>query len=256
MASDELTFQTFNVRYDTPDDGPHRWDNRKQPVVDCIEETAAHVVGVQEALPHQLAYLREHCASYRWFGVGREDGDAEGEHVPVGIRTDAVSCEDWGTFWLSETPAEPSVGWDGKCPRIATWARLTIEGTDLLFVNTHLDHEGERARVEGAAVLRNQCARLGHDAPVVVTGDFNCTPGSTPYETLVTESALTDFRSAADTVVGPQGTFHGFDDQPRDRIDYVFGSEPFDVTRYQTLRSDGNSVVSDHYPVVATVVPR
>lgn len=59
-----------------------------------------------------------------------------------------MEFRDGGTWWLSQTPDVPSVGWDAKYPRTATWVLLrdTRNGKDFYFVNTHLDHKGVDAR--------------------------------------------------------------------------------------------------------------
>ena len=54
-----------------------------------------------------------------------------------------------GDFWLSDKPDEAgSRGWDAALPRVATWAKFKDKaaGTQLLHVNTHFDHRGEKAR--------------------------------------------------------------------------------------------------------------
>ena len=36
-------------------------------------------------------------------------------------RKDKYDLVDSGTFWLSETPELPSLGWNGGCNRLCTW---------------------------------------------------------------------------------------------------------------------------------------
>ncbi|WP_435362229.1 endonuclease/exonuclease/phosphatase family protein [Haloarchaeobius sp. DFWS5] len=242
-----LRVATFNVRYDTPDDGDDAWPHRRERVVDRLTDIDADLLGLQEATPHQLDYLREHLPDYEWLGVGRRGGD-DGEHVPVAYHPDRITCEDWGAFWLSETPDEPSVGWDASYPRVTTWADCRIDGQPCQFVVTHLDHEGERAREEGARLLREW---VDTDDPALVVGDFNATPESRPVET-VTSDGLRPAREAAATATGPAQTFHEFTGDAHARIDYVLTSDHFDVRRVETLADDA-PYPSDHFPVVADV---
>jgi endonuclease/exonuclease/phosphatase family metal-dependent hydrolase len=197
MTKVRCRVMTFNVRYDTAADGENAWEHRRSMVASTVRFHAPDVVGLQEPLAHQYAYLRERLPDYAWEGAGRIDGDAEGEHCPLGWRTDRVSVEDIGTIWLSETPDTPgsSYATAGK-PRLVTWSRLRVDGRDLVVCNTHFDHESERARVRSAGQLRGLVAdlrdRVGRgegdaadaDPPVAVLGDFNCTPGSEPYRVL------------------------------------------------------------------------
>lgn len=252
---------TFNVRYDAADDR-HSWDERRPRVLEAIADIDPDVLGCQEPLAHQYDDLRDGLERYEWHGVGRRDGDREGEFAPVAWRADRFERLEAGAFWLSETPSEPSVGWDAALPRVATWVCLRDReaepgeaASDRRWVcNTHLDHRGERARLEAARLLRRRATeRLADDATVLVMGDCNCPPGSPPYRTL-TAGPLEDARRAATDVRGPAGTFHGFDgeDGVGDRIDYVFVPSSVDIREYRVLPPSDDGPRSDHLPVVAT----
>ena len=252
---------SFNIRYDTPED-EYAWADRRPHVLEAIETIDPDLIGCQEALAHQYDDLRAGLPAYDWHGVGRCDGDREGEFVPVGWRRERFECLDTGAFWLSETPDEPSVGWDGALPRVATWVWLRDRGqatdadadanaNDRYWVCTvHLDHRGEQARLQSARLLRQRAsARLDDGETAVVMGDYNCTPGSPPYRKL-TMGALADARKQAADVSGPVGTFHGFDGAPGDRIDAVFLPSAVDVTTYRTLPPRDGVPRSDHLPLV------
>ncbi len=243
---------TFNVRYDTDDAYP--WADRCSAVIETIDRLDPDIVGCQEPLAHQYDDLRAGL-DYRWHGVGRRDGGREGEFVPVGWRPERFDPIDTGAFWLSETPAEPSVGWDGSLPRVATWARLRDRTTgDRYWVcSVHLDHRGEQARLESARLLRRRVrSRLDDGDRVILLGDCNCTAGSPPYREL-TMGAMADSRRQAEVVAGPVGTFYGFTGDPGDRIDYVFVSEAIDVKSYRTLSPRDGVSRSDHLPIVVEI---
>ncbi|MFB6173782.1 MAG: endonuclease/exonuclease/phosphatase family protein [Halobacteriales archaeon] len=253
-----LRAMSFNVRVDTDEDDPSdEWPEREATVASVVRLHAPDLVGLQEALAGQFAALRERLPDYEWIGVGRRDGASDGEHVPIG-HADRFERLDSGTFWLSEAPGEAgSVGWDASLPRIATWARLRDgeTGTTVLFCNTHFDHRGEVAREESARLLAERLPSVADGAPIVLTGDFNCEPGSTPYETLTEQ--FTDAKAAADHPHhGPTGTFHGFGGDPDGRIDYVFVDGGVSVRQHATLtdRWDGG-YPSDHFPVLAECEP-
>ena len=248
-----LRAMSFNIRYDNPDDDPP-WSDRRERVVEAIDGVEPDVVGLQEALPHQLAYLREHLEGYEWYGVGRY-GDDEGEHAPVGWRSDRFEAVDRGTFWLSETPEEPgSVSWNANLPRIASWVDLEERATGLRVraYCTHFSHVSREARANSSALIRDRIEDLLVDGRmVVVLGDFNFTPDSEPYVDL-TRSGLVDARRVADSVAGPEGTFQGFGGDPGERIDYVFLPTGVGVERFRTLPT-AEPVRSDHLPVVADI---
>lgn len=241
---------TFNVRYDEPAD-EHPWDERKSRVLEALDRIDPDLVGCQEALPHQYDDLRAGLEAYDWHGVGRRNGERDGEFVPVGWRSDRFERLESGAFWLSATPTEPSVGWDAALPRVATWVRLRDRRSadTVWFCNTHFDHRGERARLGSARLLRRRANERLEDGELpVVTGDANCTAGSPPHRTL-TAGPLEDARRAASEVAGPAGTFHGFDGSVGDRIDYVFVPSGVPVTSYRAVEPTEDVPRSDHLPV-------
>lgn len=254
-----LTACSFNVRYDNPSD-EYSWDERLSRVTETIAETEPDLLGVQEALSNQYDDLRETVDEYDWYGVGRDDGDREGEMVPVAWRTDRFEVLERGAFWLSETPDEPSVGWDADLPRVTTWVRLRHRdsGRELWFCNTHFSHVSETARAESAKLIRDRARERAADGlDVIVTGDFNTKPSRDPYRIMTGtaadgDSPLIDPRREADTatVSGPWGTYHGFTNEVDDRIDYIFTQETATVRWYRTLPVLEDAYRSDHLPVL------
>ncbi len=244
---------SFNVRYDNPDDEPP-WPDRRERVVGAIRDVEPDVVGLQEALPHQFSYVREHLEGYEWYGIGRR-GEDDGEHTPVGWRADRFEAVERGTFWLSEAPDEPgSVSWNADLPRIASWVELVERATGVRFraYSTHFSHVSGMARQNSSALIRERVEeQLVDGRMVVVLGDFNFVPDSEAH-TELTRSGLVDARRVAESVEGPEGTFQGFAGQPGDRIDYVFLPTSVAVERFRTLPT-AEPVRSDHLPVVADV---
>jgi endonuclease/exonuclease/phosphatase family metal-dependent hydrolase len=247
---------SFNLRVDQASDGDDAWTHRTETAVSVIRLHEPDIVGCQELLAHQLADLREALPAYEWVGEDRKAGDRPGEHVAIGYRTERFTLHDHDTFWLSETPDVPgSVGWDGYHPRIATWARLedSVTDADLLHLNTHLDHHGERARRRGASLLTGRLDTLAPDCPVLVTGDMNCQPGSPPYERL-TESLEDARKVSTHGHHGPTDTFHGFTGAPEERIDYILVDD-LAVRQHATLADRWDDrYPSDHFPVLAELV--
>jgi endonuclease/exonuclease/phosphatase family metal-dependent hydrolase len=253
--SSEYRMMTYNIRYDNPNDGRHQWGNRKDKVVSVISYFEPDVMGVQEALLHQIEELNEQLPEYEWVGVGRDDGRQKGEFSPVFFRTDRFELVDQGTFWLSETPEIPGkMGWDAACARVATWARLRDRGNgrDLVVVNTHFDHRGEKARLESSRLLKKRCPEIAGDLPYVLMGDFNCRPDSAPLLELSQIMFLSSEVNQGPSL-GPVGTFNGFQPQPEgsQAIDHIFVSKAWEVNRHAVLAVSWNGDwSSDHHPVL------
>ena len=262
-ADDErgVSVASFNVRVDTDaDEGERDWRRRREEVVETLRRIDPDVMGLQEPLAHQFAYLRERLPGYEWVGAGRQDGDTAGEYGPVGYRASRFSRRDWSTFWLSETPAEAgSTAWEAAWPRTVTWAGLEDEATNgtLYAFNTHLDHASERARRQGASLLRDRLGEIAGDAPAVVTGDMNCTADSEPYRTLTADDGRRRLRDAHRATErdhrGPAFTFDGFGDDPDGKIDYVLVTECVGVREHRVVDRRGGAPASDHLPVEAVV---
>lgn len=263
QADEPVNVMTFNVRYDNPDDSLNNWNYRKDRVANTIRFYDADIVGTQEVLHNQMEDLRQRLPGYESIGVGREDGKEAGEYSALWYRTDRFTAKESGWFWLSETPeVAGSKGWDGACERIATWAKLQdkLTGKELFVMNTHLDHVGVAARREGVKLVLDKIQELGGDLPVILTGDFNAEPESDVIKQ-VTDTAdpehLTDARTVADLVYGPNWTFHDFGSIPyehRERIDYIFVKNGLEVLKYGILaETEGNAYLSDHAPVLISV---
>ena len=252
-----LTVMTYNIRYDASGDGADRWENRRDLMVSQILFHQPDILGTQEVLDNQLRFLDRELRDYAYVGIGREGGD-KGEYSALFYNDRKLRVEESGTFWLSPTPGEVSVGWDAALPRIVTWARFRRLDTRQSFMafNTHFDHEGEEARLKSARLIVSSISRMNRDnLPVILTGDLNLTPETAAIGILT--DYLDDAYARSPVRLGPIGTYTGFDyDAPAERrIDYVMTSPEVSVLRYAVL-SDAvdRHFPSDHFPVIAKVL--
>lgn len=269
-AAQETTVNvmTFNIRYPNPDDGFNYWPKRKELAASMIRFHEADLVGVQEAFRSQLEDLQSMLPGYRWFGVCRTDGstapDPDNEFSAIIYQGDRFELLEGNTFWLSPTPEKvASKGWDAALPRIVTWAKFRDLRSNRTFYhfNTHFDHRGEQARAESARLLVQKIAEIAGGAPVVVTGDFNCTETSEPYQILTdrnNKSALTDALTVSETPHhGPMGTWTNsfqFPGVPGRRIDFIFIKDNIKVLKHANLSDSwGGRLPSDHLPVLARI---
>ena len=244
---------TINIKWDDPNEGNNRWDLRKSDLVNFIQYEQPLILGLQEALYHQLQYLDSALVNYGWVGVGRDAGDLSGEFCPILVDTTVFQINASGTFWLSETPESPSKGWDAALPRIATYAALThLERNEKLFVlNTHFDHMGQQARNESVKVIQYQLKDLVDHDQIIVMGDLNLEPNTSAIRSLV-NSGWQDAYHAAQVRFGPEATFNGYQYEKSlsRRIDYIFLSQTFKVLKYKVSSNMiEQRYLSDHFPV-------
>ncbi|WP_297517517.1 endonuclease/exonuclease/phosphatase family protein [Flavobacterium sp.] len=254
--SEKFSVMTYNIRLDVASDGVNRWDNRKIPLLHQINTIHPDVLGVQEALPHQVIELQKGMPDYQKVGVGREENQT-GEASCVFIKTSRFMIKDSGTFWLSSTPEKISRGWDAACNRVCSFVHLEdrLTGKKCWVFNTHWDHVGEQARTESLVLILAQIAvRNPKNEPVILMGDFNTTPEH-PRLKLLKEDWVNSY-----TAMNPDsklGTFNGFHtDKPENNyIDYIWVSRQyFKIHSSQILSEKPNHQwLSDHYPVVSIV---
>ncbi|MDQ4106964.1 MAG: endonuclease/exonuclease/phosphatase family protein [Actinomycetota bacterium] len=178
---------------------------------------------------------------------------------------------DSGGFWLSETPEKYSRSWQTAVIRCANWACFRCLENDATFMhlNTHLDHVSAAARIEGSRLMLSKMEELTAsrgERPAVVTGDFNCRPGSPPYRIFAEEGFRDTFLAAGNNDAEDAYTFHAFKgtlfrstdtDKPTGRIDWIMvrdGPRGVEVRSHEILR-DGDEEAgrypSDHYPILA-----
>ena len=221
------------------------------------------ILGTQEVLHNQLLDMKSILPEYEVIGVGRKDGKEQGEYSALWFKKSRFSLVKSGYFWLSQTPDVPgSLGWDGACERIATWAILKDKRTNksLFVLNTHLDHIGKVARRESVKLLLNSISKIGKKLPVIVTGDFNSNPSSSVIKSLTDSNNtlhLTDSRTVSPIVYGPGWSFHDFGKLPlkeRELIDYIFVRGGIKVLKYGVLAETNNTTyLSDHTPVMIRI---
>jgi endonuclease/exonuclease/phosphatase family metal-dependent hydrolase len=253
-----LRVMSFNIRYGTANDGDNHWDTRKAFLVDVLRGEKPDVIGVQEALHAQLAYILEGLPGYAMVGVGRDDGVRAGEHSAILYRTAALSVSRSDTFWFSDTPDRvASKSWGNTITRICTWAQLGTPGGQPLYVyNVHLDHQSQPSREKSAALLRARIDARDPKAPAIVTGDFNAGEKNAAVASMLAGGALRDAFRVKQPEASPVGTFSGFTFGQVDgeKIDYIFVTPEWEVVDAAIVRTArDNRYPSDHFPVTATL---
>jgi len=252
-----LSVMTFNIRYahTTP---PDLWPDRLPMIAELIRRRRPDIIGTQEGLYHQLRDLESALPEYGWVGTGR-DGGSRGEFMAVFYRKDRLVPLEYDHYWLSDTPALPgSRTWGNNYPRMVTSVKFSdrVGGMEMLFVNTHFDHEVQPSREKSAALMLDRLRSSGPGVPVILVGDFNVGAGDNPvYSAFTAPGKFTDTWVAAgnrDTL----GTFHGFKGPSAAlgarRIDWILVRGDVDVLSSEIVTdSRGSQMPSDHFPVVA-----
>ncbi|MFY0601398.1 MAG: endonuclease/exonuclease/phosphatase family protein [Cyclobacteriaceae bacterium] len=251
---ESLSICTFNIRWDNKADSANQWDNRKEDIVNFINYYTPDAIGLQEALVHQVQYLDSALLDYGWVGVGRDDGKEAGEFCPVLYNKIKYTLDNSGTFWLSEEPEKPGIGWDAACSRICTYAVLKNKESGIQYsvFNTHFDHVGKEARKRSADLIIDQMQSISKHSSNLLIGDFNLETTEPPIQKIL-NSGFLDAYQIAESKFGSMGTFNGFDyvKIPSRRIDYVFVDESIQVRKYRVISDviEGR-YLSDHFPVL------
>ncbi|MFR9523910.1 MAG: endonuclease/exonuclease/phosphatase family protein [Rikenellaceae bacterium] len=254
---EEIVVMSFNIRFDNPGDGENRWKLRCKAAVECIEDYAPGIIGIQEALVSQVEYLEKALPNYVRVGVGRDDGATQGEYAAIFYDAERFELLWWENNWLSETPEIPSLGWDAVCKRVVTHIILRDKscGRKIHAINTHFDHVGKQARIESAKMILEKIEAAGDDA-VVFTGDLNEMHGSETINTLLDSGLLRDSYNDAQCHKGATYSFHAFRGESLSEgatvIDYVMFNKQLKARENITVsKKYRDRVVSDHYPIVA-----
>jgi len=260
----ELTMMSYNLKFASPTFEPP-WEVRKDWQVELIRKYDPDIIGTQEGLKAQIDYLADALPDYVVVGEGRKGGDDD-EHMAIFIKKDKFRIRELSSFQLSSTPEIVGSGPEVN-PRMVTWARLALidveagsegaaypqdyrghwEHTREFYVfNTHY-FNGRRdslARHSASRLIHQRVAALERfgawtpERPVFLLGDFNCRPGSPPYEVLAGEQGTRG-----------DGLFEDSSSDHRD-IDWILYKGGLKVLSYEEVdfNVDGE-YPSDHKPI-------
>lgn len=263
-----MTFKvlTYNVMNFTDNTGVQHTPNRTiQYILDCD----ADLVFLQEAAQETdfdkckqvRAMLDEIKAKYPYYHNHHGDVVLLSKY-PIVAQVDSV-------YFDNHTRA---IGWDVamKGDTIRAYS-CHLESIGLTQTDKHLYRQltklqnmsstGDLDEVRGTLITklarayrcRSLQARLlrelidGTDKPVILCGDFNDTPGSFAYRTILGD----DMRDAyAECALGPTITYHC--NRFYFRIDHILYRGDFDAVKIER----GSLNASDHYPLIATFALR
>lgn len=233
--------------------------------VDLIRKYNPDIIGTQEGLKEQIDYLAEKLPEYVVVGEGRQGGDDD-EHMAIFYKREKFRLRKLQSFQLSKTPDIIGSGPEVN-PRMVTWARLALinisneekqgkypedyrghwENTQEFYVfNTHYfnGRKDSLARLNASKLILeriNELNRFGvwtKERPVFLMGDFNCRPGSAPYNVLVGKKESNNPDLLNNPFVDPK------------KIDWVLYKGEVKVLKYEEVDYNVDGVYpSDHKPI-------
>jgi endonuclease/exonuclease/phosphatase family metal-dependent hydrolase len=261
LLGQETKLMTYNLRYENDIDGENNWVNRRDFLLSQINYYEPDIFGTQEGVTDQIKWMDNNLDKFGYVGIGREidEGKGTGEYSAIFYNKEKFLVIESNTFWLSQTPDKASKGWDAAQFRICTYALFESkkEGKRFYVFNTHFDHRGDIAREKSAELILAKINSINAtQLPVVLMGDFNLTPESSPIAKISKE--MNDSRATTiSKPFGPEETFCDFDicKPPQKRIDYIFTCKnKIIVNKYATLVDVMNKhYPSDHYPVLINI---
>lgn len=249
----KIKVMTFNIRYDNPEDGQNRFENRKPLIKAFLDREKPDVIGFQEALPDMRVWLSEILCEYVLVGTGCCKDMIDGESSSIAYRRDKYDLVKFEQFWLSDTPDIPGSVYNldqSHCPRMCAVATLVERqsGKVFNFANTHLDHLGRYAMVCGSSMIVSRLLSGKEHLPFFVTGDMNLKPGDAELQVF---KNAPDFNDLTSGVGDDETTYHGFGKvQKNCKIDYIFSSgSAVDGTLVVHKDREDGLYLSDHYPI-------
>lgn len=258
LTAQDIRVASYNLRYANRSDSGNLWENRLPAVCNLIKFHQFEIFGTQEGLRHQLDSLAARLPDFNWYGKGRDDGDAKGEHSAIFFKQSVFDLLDKGDFWLSETPGKPGPGWDARFNRICSWVKLKHKRSKKIFYvfNVHYDHQGVKARVNSSLLILDKIRAIAGKQPAILTGDFNGDHQSEWYRSIQNSGWMKDSYRLAPEPYAPNGSFNGFNGQKiaPGIIDHIFVTAPFKVQQWGLLTDTYyGKFPSDHFPVLAVV---
>jgi len=257
--SQNLITATFNIRLQNSGDSGNLWSQRAPYVAALIRFHAFDIFGTQEGFHNQLNDIIKTLPDYDFYGAGRDDGKEAGEHSAIFFRKDRFILLKKGDFWLSETPDQPSKGWDATCcNRICSWVQVTDKktGKNFYFFSAHFDHQGKVARVESSKLILQRINTIAGNEPVIFAGDLNGDQQSEWYRNIDSSELFGDTFKQVEFPYAGNGTFNAFGEnmEATGIIDHIFVTKHFIVKRWGILSdSYHGKYPSDHFPVMAEV---
>ena len=254
QMKDSFTVVSFNLRFGLSDDGANSWRYRKEGVAELLMSYEADFIGLQEANDFQIDFVDSVLADYSY--IGRRTPAPPFWQNNVIFYHSKWQCVLQNHFYLSPTPQIPSRFRDSQWPRQCTIGLFEKDLRQLICINTHFDFK-PLVQCKSARFIMDLTSQLPSNSSVILTGDFNATPGSDCYKMFtgdkVQKSEGMPYFSNVFSEPYP-GTYHGFSGGCEGEcIDWILYRGAIIPVRCDIIRSTFNDgYPSDHYPIYAT----
>jgi len=255
----QLKIITSNIRYENTHDGDHGWDNRLPLLKAIFTDFHPDILATQEGRENQIKKLASTLplkliADHRqWI--------ADRMYPCFYVNQEQIKVHQSGDIWLSETPlVSGSVSFKSAFPRLCTWMHIThlVNNQDYIVINTHLDHVLEETRIEQVKVLIREIQKLNqNNLPLILMGDFNDSPESMVRKMILENLDLKD--PWIEEAMPEETSHHSFLGEKASgvRIDWILIPLAFAVEEIRLEKKSYNNIFpSDHYPLLATLIPR
>ena len=259
MRTMQLKLLTSNIRFQNDHDGLHSWENRKPLLQNIINQFLPDVLATQEGRELQIKSLAENLNlkliedHRKWIN--------DRMYPCLFVNSDQIKVLKSGDIWLSKTPdISGSVSFQSTFPRLCTWMMATHLPSleDYLFINTHLDHILPSTRISQIEVLINEIKKINlNNLPIILMGDFNESPNGEVRKKIINEFQLKD--PWIERSLPEESTHHGFlgSSLSGERIDWILIPQSFSIENISLEKNSSNGIYpTDHFPVLATVIPR
>ncbi len=263
-----LKLMTYNLKFASPTFEPS-WEVRRDMQIDMIRKYDPDIIGTQEGLKEQIDYLADHLIEYVVVGEGRKGGDDD-EHMAIFYKRDKFRLREMQSFQLSNTPEIIGSGPEIN-PRMVSWARFALidieaegeagpypsdyrghwENNQEFYVfNTHFFNGPYETlgRLNASKLIKERISELNRfggwtaERPVFLMGDFNCRPGSPPYNVLVGDGESNDSDLLKNTFVDEK------------KIDWILYKGAVRVLKYEEVDYNVEGAYpSDHKPIYVEV---
>jgi endonuclease/exonuclease/phosphatase family metal-dependent hydrolase len=261
-----MRLMTANIRFSGAQDGENAWENRKDFCAELIGKLSPDIIGFQELCEDQFEFMQEALDSYDSYGIFSRPAGKNPQNRIFYTKEKFKLISSSG-FYLSETPHIPeSISWDNSnCTRTANWVQLEeiSSGKEFRFINTHLDHIGEQARIEQARLVSENANAYPDEFPQFLTGDMNCDADNQAIKTYLANGWKDTFNEIHGTLK-PGLTYHAYkgEDFTGDHItpghvnkmDWIFYKGAVSVRNAEIIKETKNGKHhSDHYWVIADI---
>jgi len=234
---------TFNLRYDTDEDGVNSWSLRKDSLLKMIDKHQADVIGTQETTDRIYATLIDHFHDYEFCGDGRESNRL-GERCSVMIKKERYKILRTETVWLNGDfykagDKDEEEGFPRICTMVLVQDKQSLKKTRIF--NAHLAYRSKTAIANNGKYLLSYIKRFEHTKiPFILMGDFNVEidhPLHKPF--------LVNYKEAYTTLkIKRPNTFHAYQDPLGIcAIDFIYTN----TLTFKSIETD-QSLIDDHYP--------